>query len=362
MRIAIVCPYSVRHAGGVQQQAIAEANFLATKKQHVLFAAPDIEYLPEGSLPKNTSTLSLGRSFRIYGNGSLIPLSFPLLRLRSIVSAIESCDVVHFHEPFYPFTALLLHRISVPAVATFHAARLKHPFYRSLRGLFRPLYKKLKERVAVSPLAAETVLNHFRPPMKIISNAVMLPPRGNTRKKNNPPYLLFIGRNEKRKGLSVLVAAFQKLRADFPTLRLKIVGSGSDHIAGPGIEHVGLISEMEKNALIAGATVFCAPALYGESFGVILLEAMAQAVPVVASRIRGYDTILLDGKNGVMFEAGNAAALATAVSGLLRNQKLRNRFARNGLITAKAHSWQRIGAEYLKIFTALAKPGAKPRN
>ncbi len=358
MYITIVCPYSLRYAGGVQQQVLAEANFLAAQNHRVLLAAPDIGSLPGSNLHAKIETLALGRSFRIYGNGSVIPLSFPLFRLRTIASAINACDVAHFHEPFYPFTALLLQKTKIPAVATFHAARLNHPFYRSLRGVLRPLYAKLQARIAVSPLAAETILNHFPPPVKVIPNAVKLPPRGKIKQRNDPPYLLFLGRNEKRKGLAVLVAAFQKLRADFPTLRLKLAGSGSERITGQHIDNLGFIPESEKHALIAGATVFCAPALYGESFGVILLEAMARGVPVVASRIAGYDTVLQDGKNGMMFEPGNAAALTQTLALLLRDKRRQAYFSRNGLLTAKAHSWQRIGAEHLKIFTALVESGA----
>lgn len=350
MRLAIICPYSLLSPGGVQNQVAAEARYFAAKRCKVTLVAPD--NLPPNALPQpNFDFVAMGRSFKIPGNGSMIPLSFPLFSLRRLVRLLNTFDILHFHEPFYPFSALLMKYCTPPKIATFHAARLEHPFYKYGNFLFRSLYRSLNQKIAVSPLARETVRKHFGGEIKIIPNAVDSrheKPRIN--KLNSNPYILFIGRNEKRKGFPVLKEAYSIIRKSYPNLQIKAIGDGLGTNTGSGIEYLGKVTALPKEQILSGAAIFCAPSLFGESFGIVLIEAMAAGVPVIASDIPGYRDVIENRKTGLLVPPGNPHALAKAIVELLEAPKLRLNLVQTAFKESRKYSWRIIGEKYESIF------------
>jgi phosphatidyl-myo-inositol alpha-mannosyltransferase len=355
MEIAIICPYSLQHSGGVQQQVLLEVNYLLSRKSRITLIAPDTAYLPESLQGQpNLTCIDMGRSIRIPGNGSLVPLSFPLFKLANIAARLNTCEVAHFHEPFYPFTYLLARKCHVPMLATFHAARRQNPFYRRLRCILLPVYSRFRLRVAVSPLAQATVADYFPPPELIIPNSVNCEPGQEKLSPNRSHMLLFIGRNEKRKGLATLLDAYARVRKEYPKLELRLIGAGTEAVIAPGVVAMGTVSDRTKQDLLRKARILCAPSLYGESFGVILLEAMAAGTPVIASNIPGYDAVVNHAKNGLLFPPADAESLGGQIQRLLENRQLFARIKRAGTQTARSHDIRVTGEKYFRIFDDLA--------
>jgi phosphatidylinositol alpha-mannosyltransferase len=303
----------------------------------------------------------LGNSLPTASNGSMVPIApDPSAQLRTIqLLNDEEFDVLHVHEPLAPGasqTALFLH--PAPIVGTFHAAG-ESTSYRLLTAPLRRLAENLSHRVVVSKDALALIEGSMGGDYEILFNGVELEVFEHTAPHVfDAPTIFFCGRHEERKGLDVLLAAFAQLPAE---ARLLIASTGPDtkrlqqQYAGDArIEWLGRITDEAKVSYLKGATLFCAPSLRGESFGVVLLEAMAAGTPVVASALDGYRNVATDDLDAVLCEPGDVEGLAAALRRVLAEPELRHRLRCAGLGRARDFSMASLAATYAAIYERLA--------
>ncbi|MEO7836736.1 MAG: glycosyltransferase family 4 protein [Acidimicrobiales bacterium] len=360
MRIGLVCPYSLTFPGGVQGQVLAQARALRALGHEVRVMAPCDEAPPE------VGVTPLGRSVPFASNGSVAPLApDPACALR-LLRALrdEDFDVVHLHEPLCPGPPLVaLAFARQPVIGTFHRSG-DSLVYAALRPAAVAIARRLAARCAVSEEAKATAARALGGTYEVLFNgieierftkAIPYPTTG--------PTILFLGRHEPRKGLSVLVEAMSSLSAD---TRLWVAGEGAETAAlraatagDPRIEWLGRISDPEAAARLRGADVFCAPSRHGESFGVVLLEAMASSTPVVASDLPGYRNVASPGVHALFVPPGDASALADGLRSVLEQTALADRLAAAGDARATEFSMERLVERYLELYDRVVSGGAR---
>lgn len=365
LRVALVCPYSLSVPGGVQGQVMGLARVLRRMGHEARVLAPC-----DGP-PPATFVIPLGKSLPTSYNGSMAPVApDPSAALRTIRALNdEEFDVLHLHEPLVPgptMTATVLH--AAPIVATFHSAG-RNPGYEMFNGIVRSMADRLDLRVAVSKdaiLLAETYLGGT---YDLLFNGVDLDeyaPGPVPLERERTPTILFCGRHEERKGLGVLLEAMQHLDRD---VRCWVAGIGPDteslrkaHGRDSRIEWLGKLSDSEKVARLQRATVFCAPSLHGESFGVVLLEAMASCTPVVASGLDGYRNVATHGQDALLVDAGDVVALAAALRETFADASGAAVRAAAGLRRAGELSMERLAGEYVKRYELVIDQGDRQRR
>src|SRR5665213_3613871 len=341
MKIAMICPYSMSRPGGVQGQVLGLARELRQLDVDVRIVAPC-----DGP-PPDATIVSVGPTVEWESNGSIAPISPGRATARRTAEALRTLepDVVHLHEPIVPGpTVSALIGFNGPMVGTFHAAG-EVP-YQWLRPALRSLMMRLTFRVAVSELARETAEGTWTgAEYHVLWNGIEIEPIAAAEAATAPvPSVLFIGRHEPRKGLEVLLDAWAGIERD---ARLQIIGVGPQteelrRRSTGDVEWFGTVTDGPRNALLRGATVFCAPSLRGESFGVVLLEAMAAGAPIVASAIEGYQNVARAGQDALLVPPGDAGALRNALRQLLDDQELRTRLIASGRGRAEQFSMRRL--------------------
>ncbi|MGH8883143.1 MAG: glycosyltransferase family 4 protein, partial [Stackebrandtia sp.] len=334
MKIGMVCPYSFDVPGGVQSHVVELAQVLLERGHKVSVLAPAGE---EVELPD--FVVSAGKAVAIPYNGSVARLSFgptAYTRLRRWI-ADNDFDVLHVHEPNAPSISMLALKVAEgPIVATFHTSTTRSLILATFQGVLRPYHEKISGRIAVSELARRWQVEALG------SDAVEIPNGVDVRGFANAPVLpgyprtggtvLFLGRyDESRKGMAVLLGALPRLVRRHPEVQILIVGRGDEERlrreAGEHARHLrflGQVSDEEKAAAMRSADVYCAPNLGGESFGIVLVEAMAAGTAVVASELDAFRRVLRDGTAGVLVPIGDSAALARAVDELLTDRARRD--------------------------------------
>ncbi len=351
MRIGIICPYSLTVPGGVQGQVLGLARTLRAMDHDVRVLGPC-----DGP-PPDAGVTPLGDSIPTAANGSMAPVAPDVSAQLRTIRALrdERFDVVHLHEPLAPgptHTALLFK--SQPLVGTFHAAG-ESASYRWLGPLVRWGANKLDLRCAVSADARAMAVEGLGGQYELTFNGVELGPYAEaTPWPTTGPTILFLGRHEPRKGLAVLLEAMAELPTD---VRLWVAGDGPEtdtlrrRSAGDvRVEWLGRVSDEEKAARLLGADVFCAPSLHGESFGVVLLEAMAAHTPVVASDLPGYANVARADRDGLLVPPGDVAALAAALQAVLSDAALRTRLVASGDERSAQYSMVRLAERYLDLY------------
>ncbi len=351
MRIGMISPYSLTVPGGVQGQILGLARALRERGESVRVLGPC-----DGP-PPETFVTPLGNCVPTGANGSVVPLApDPSAQLRTIRALRdEEFDVLHLHEPMAPgptMTAVLLG--SAPLVGTFHRAGASFAY-----EVFKPFTwraaRRLDIRFAVSDAAEALARDAVGGEYERAFNAVEVERfRPTFPKKTDGPTILFLARHEERKGLAVLLEAFGSLDT---SCRLWVAGTGpetealrSKYLGDPRISWLGQIDEQEKIERMAGADVFCAPSLHGESFGIVLLEAMAAGTAVVASDIEGYAKVTRDGRDGALFQPGDAAGLAKVLSILLSDPAEREKLIEQGTERVAQFSMRRLADLYLDAY------------
>lgn len=345
--------------GGVQSQVLGLASALRKLGHEVAVLAPcDGPAADPGVIP-------LGLSIPFAANGSVAPIAPDPACFRRTVRALREADfdVVHVHEPIVPgpsLTALLT--TDRPVVGTFHRSGHSSA-YRMLAPLVRWGANRLDLRCAVSPEARATAQATLGGEYTLVPNGVEIerfadapvwPTKG--------PTILFVGRHEARKGLAVLLAAFDLLD---PGVFLWIAGQGPEtaelqqrSAGNPRVEWLGRISDREKAARLRGADVYSVPSEHGESFGVVLLEAMAAGTPIVASDLGAYRLVARAGVDAVLVAPGDVMALAEGLSRVLSNQMLADKLAAAGRARAAEFSMERVASTYSQLYAQLLAGGA----
>ncbi len=356
LRIGLVCPYSLSVPGGVQAQVLGLARELRSRGHEARVLGPC-----DGPPPESFVT-SLGNSLPTAANGSMAPLApDPPAALRTLRALNdEAFDVIHLHEPMAPgptMTALLVHR--APTVGTFHAAGTSLG-YRMLQPALRRIANRLDHRVVVSKDAADLARHHIGGDYEVLFNGVDLGAiraggTGDGRSDpTRPPAIFFCGRHEHRKGLSVLLDAVAQMStpaevwvaSDGP----ETAGLTARHADNPSIIWLGRVSEVEKFRRLRTCDVFCAPSLGGESFGVVLVEAMAAGATVVASALPGYRNVATNEVDALLVEPGDPRQLADALDRVLRDETLATSLRAAGTARAEDFSMARLADRYLEIY------------
>lgn len=353
MRIGLVCPYSLTIPGGVQGQVLGLARALRTMGHEVRVLGPC-----DGP-PPDAGVTPLGRSVPTAANGSVAPIApDPSAQLRTIRALRdEDFEVVHLHEPLAPgptMTALV--SASAPLVGTFHAAG-ESAAYRYLGWGLRRMAKRLAHRVAVSPDAAALAVAHLGGEYELLFNGIEVErfAAGDAHPTNGPT-IFFLGRHEPRKGLDVLLDSLVDLPAE---VRVWVGGDGPQteelrhRYPDPRIEWLGRIDDAERAARMRGCTVYCSPSVRGESFGMVLLEAMAAGCALVASDLDGHRNVATDGVDSLLAPVGDAAALAKAIRRVLDDRSLRAELIAGGRRRADELSMTHLAERYSDIYEAV---------
>ena len=363
MRIGLVCPYSLSIPGGVQGQVLALARALRRRGHETRVLAPC-----DGPPPELFVT-PLGKSVPTASNGSIAPIAPDISAQLRTIRALwdERFDVLHLHEPLVPgptVTTLLLK--PAPLVGTFHAAG-SQPAYQALAPLAAWFGQRLDARVAVSEDACDLVRDAVGGEFQMLFNGIEAERFRNAEPwPTTGPTVLFIGRHEERKGLSTLLEAVPSLPAE---VTVWVAGEGPqtaelrERHRDPRIEWLGRIDDDERDRRMAGASVFCAPSLGGESFGVILLEAMAADTPVVASAIPGYAKVATpDGREpaALLVEPGDVTALGSALREVLGDERRAAALRAAGAGRSAEFDLEHLCDLYLEIYEQVLAAAAVP--
>lgn len=354
MRIGIMCPYSVTIPGGVQAQVLGLARALRSKGHAVRVLAPS------DGVPPEPGITPLGVSVPTAANGSVAPIApDPSAQLRTIrVLRDESFDVLHLHEPLSPgpnMTALVLK--AVPMLGTFHAAG-DSASYRYAAPALRWGLSRLSHRCAVSPDAASLAQRYLGGEYELLHNGIEIDRyAGEGTTPTDGPTIFFCGRHEPRKGLAVLLDALASLPAD---VRVWVGSDGPQteelqarHGADERIEWLGRLSDADKIDRLRSADVFCSPATMGESFGVVLLEAMAAGTAVVASALPGYRNVATDGVDAALVPPEDSTALAEALRRVVTDGALREGLVAAGRARAAEFAMDGLADLYLDRYSAI---------
>ena len=372
MRVGLVCPYSFDIPGGVQAHVADLARTLIGLGHQVSVLAPGDDDTPT-ELPE--FLVPAGRSMPIKYNGSVARLSFgpvSYTRVRRWIRA-GRFDVLHVHEPVAPSLSMLALMVADgPIVATFHTANPRSRMLLAFQGMLQPFLEKITGRIAVSELARQVQVEHLGGDAVIIPNGVDV--QFFARAAPLPGYpraggtIGFIGRyDEPRKGMSVLLDALRLLVPARPDLQLLVAGGGDEKDlrdeAGPelagALRLLGRVSDEDKAAMLRSVDIYCAPNTGGESFGIILTEAMSAGTPVVASDLDAFRRVLDGGIAGVLARVGDPVALADALGRVLDDPGRRALLAAQGRRVVASYDWPVVAATVVKVYETVI--AADPR-
>ncbi|HLS13345.1 MAG TPA: glycosyltransferase family 4 protein [Beutenbergiaceae bacterium] len=371
MRIGLVCPYSFDIPGGVQYHIRDVAEKLIAAGHQVSVLAPADE---EADVPRYLT--SSGGAVPVRYNGSVARLGFgPVTAGRtSRWLAQGEFDVVHIHEPFAPSVGLIALRLAeAPVVATFHSSQLRSRALQVAYPLVRPGLERISARIAVSEDARRTVVEHLGGDAVVIPNGVYTSRFADARPEATwsgtpeAPTCAFLGRvDEPRKGLAVLAEAIPQIRAAHPGVRFLVAGTGSarEVLAGLGrhadaVEVLGRISEEDKARLLRSVDVYIAPQTGGESFGIVLIEALSAGTAVVASDLAAFRRVLDDGASGYLFRAGDSTELGAVVNRALGDPARTSR-VQHGRLAVQKYDWEVVTRSILDVYDMVTDAAQVP--
>ncbi|MQF98368.1 MAG: glycosyltransferase family 4 protein [SAR202 cluster bacterium] len=365
MKIGLVSPYDYAYPGGVMAHIYHLKHGLENSGHQVKIVAPLSGPPPDYS--SNPGLIPLGKSVPVPTGGSTARISLSVWLQPKVKELLnqEGFDVIHLHEPLAPIIPLLvLHLSQSVNVGTFHAFHGSSKTYFLSKYFLRKWHNKLDGRIAVSQPALDFVNKHFPGTYEVIPNGIDFNRFANPKRKiedyqDGKLNILFVGRMEKRKGLKYLLGAYAKFKWEHPNSRLIVVGPGNPEpdcyrlIAERNIEDVvfvGGVSSEDLPRYYQTADIFCSPATSGESFGIVLLEAMASGKPIIASNIEGYSSVMSNGYEGLLVPPKDEDALTEALLNLAKDPSLRETLGTNGLLKAPNYDWSVITEKILDYY------------
>ena len=371
MRIGMVCPYSFDVPGGVQSHVLQLAEVMRERGHEVSVLAPASTHA-HASLPDYV--VSGGKAVPIPYNGSVARLRFGPATHRRVKRWLTegAFDVLHLHEPNAPSLSMLaLQAAEGPIVATFHTSTTKSLTLSVFQGILRPYHEKIVGRIAVSDLARRWQMEALG------SDAVQIPNGVDVASFASAPCLagypragrsvLFLGRfDEPRKGMTVLTAALPAVVERFPDVEILIVGRGDEDelrekagaLAGH-LRFLGQVDDAAKASAMRSADVYCAPNTGGESFGIVLVEAMAAGTAVVASDLDAFRRVLEDGKAGRLVPVDDAGGLAAGLIEMLDDDVARDRYIDAATRAVGQYDWSVVARQIMRVYETVAGAGAK---
>ncbi|MET8596496.1 glycosyltransferase family 4 protein [Streptomyces althioticus] len=367
MRIGIVCPYSWDVPGGVQFHIRDLAEYFIRQGHEVSVLAP-----ADDDTPLPPYVVSAGRAVPVPYNGSVARLNFGFLSAARVRRWLHdgSFDVVHIHEPSSPSLGLLTcWAAQGPLVATFHTSNPRSKAMIAAYAILQAALEKISARIAVSEYARRTLVEHLGGDAVVIPNGVDVDffAKAEPRPEWQGGTIGFIGRiDEPRKGLPVLMRALPKILAARPQTRLLVAGRGDEEEAVESlpaeqrsrVEFLGMISDEDKARLLRSVDVYVAPNTGGESFGIILVEAMSAGAPVLASDLDAFAQVLDQGAAGELFANEDADALADAAVRLLGDPERREELRARGSAHVRRFDWSTVGADILSVYETVTAGAA----
>lgn len=367
MRIGIVCPYSWDVPGGVQFHIRDLAEYFLRLGHHVSVLAP-----ADDDTPLPPYVVSAGRAVPVPYNGSVARLNFGFLSAARVRRWLHegAFDVVHIHEPTSPSLGLLTcWAASGPIVATFHTSNPRSRAMIAAYAILQAALEKISARIAVSEYARRTLVEHLGGDAVVIPNGVDVDffAEAEPRPEWQGGTIGFIGRiDEPRKGLPVLMRALPRILAARPETRLLVAGRGDEEAAvadlpeelRPRVEFLGMISDEDKARLLRSVDLYVAPNTGGESFGIILVEAMSAGAPVLASDLDAFVQVLDQGEAGEVFANEDADALAEAAVRLLGDPACLAELRARGSAHVRRFDWSTVGADILSVYETVTAGAA----
>ncbi|MCW2499373.1 MAG: Phosphatidylinositol alpha-mannosyltransferase [Frankiales bacterium] len=359
MRIGIVCPYTWDVPGGVQAHVRDLAESLIGLGHEVSVLTP-VDDADGADLP--SYVVAAGRAVPVPYNGSVARLAFGPLSLTRTRRWLRRgrFDVLHLHEPTVPSLSMLAcFAARGPMVATFHTATARSRALQVFGTTLQPGLEKITGRIAVSPAARRVVVEHLGHDAVLVPNGVSVRQfAGAEPLPDAPPgpTVVFLGRiDEPRKGLDVLLGALPALTKQVPDVQILVAGPGElDEPLPDNVRLLGLVSEADKPRVYASGDVYCAPNTHGESFGIVLIEALAAGTPVVASDLEAFRRVLDDGEAGVLVPVGDSAALADALADLLHDPERRRHLRAAGSRVVQAYDWAHVTRQIVEVYETVA--------
>jgi phosphatidyl-myo-inositol alpha-mannosyltransferase len=368
MKVGMVSPYSWDVPGGVQNHIRDLAEELMERGHEVSVLAPC-----DDETPVQDYVVKAGRPVPIHYNGSVARLTFGPVSATRVRRWLTDgkFDVVHVHEPASPSLGLLtLWWADVPVVATFHQANPRSRAMSAAYGILQSAFEKISARIAVSEEARILPVQHLGGDPVLIPNGLYVDRFANA--KVRPEWqgeggtLSFLGRlDEPRKGLPILLKAWPEIHRAVPGVRLLVAGRGDVEEIRRGIPaqcrddvlFLGGVSDADKAAMLASSDVYVAPHTGGESFGIVLVEAMAAGAPVLASELVAFRAVLNQGQLGELVPVGDAEALATAAISLLGDPQRRDELRAAGSVGVRRYDWETVADEILSVYEMAAAAG-----
>jgi len=338
MRIGLVSPYDLGRAGGVQDQVIRLAGWLADAGHDPVIVGPGIEG-PDGAI-------LLGPTTTITANRAQTPIRLDPRVGRRLKAALGQVDVLHVHEPLMPAVSTAAMRLKGPAkVATFHADPpvWARRLYRYGRSGVRAVLRDASVVTVTSPISGssiEGIVNY-----RVVPNGIDV--ADYEKRPKDPMSVAFLGRDDERKGLSVLLAAWPAVRAAVPNAHLTVMGADRGD-SGDGVGYLGWVDDAAKRLALSTATVFCAPNLGGESFGITLAEAMAAGCAVVASAIPAFEHVA--GPSARFCDPGDVECLARELADLLTDQVAAQRLGRDAAERVMQFDGATVAAQFVSAY------------
>ncbi|GAC1390885.1 MAG: glycosyltransferase family 4 protein [Candidatus Saccharimonadales bacterium] len=366
MKIGLVCPYNFLRGGGVQECVIALQNELKLRGHSVYIITPTPRD-SENSFQKDVIFLGSGADVKsVFHTTGQISVSVNTDILDEVL-ARHKFDIIHFHEPWVPILSRqILTRSKSINIATFHAKLPETVMSRTIEKVITPytrsILKYFDAFTAVSLPASEYVKSLTKHDIQIIPNGIDLSKYASSHESTHGSYILYIGRLEKRKGVKFLLKAWSLLAENHPKMHLIIAGEGADKqklenftITSkiPRVKFVGYVNENKKQELLNNALMFCSPARYGESFGIVLLEALAKGLPIVAGDNPGYASVLQGrGKMGLV-DTRLTTEFARKIDSFLIDKDLRTLWKEWALEYVKQYEYRQVVDQYEKMYKQL---------
>ncbi len=368
MKLGLVCPYNMFRPGGVQAVIEATARDLRGRGHTVKIIAPQ----PKEATYQDPDLILLGQSTEFntpFATKGDLAMSIDPSTIDAMFER-EQFDVVHFHEPWVPMLSMqLLARSPAVNVGTFHAKLPDTPLSKSIEKIVTPytrtVFKRLKAISAVSQAATDFVASVTDMPLTIIPNGIDLQHydpeqyKSLARYKGAKKTILYIGRLEKRKGAQFLLPAYKQLAQSHSNIRLVIAGDGGkrktleqyvEKEELPNVEFLGFVSDEDKLRLLKSADLFVSPAIYGESFGIVLLEAMAMNVPVVAGNNPGYTSVMVDRGRISLVDPKDVDAFAQRLELLLFDEEVRGLWQEWARDYVQQFDWPKVTDQYEALY------------
>ena len=361
IKIGMVCPYGWDSPGGVQTHIRELTRHLLDEGHQVSVFAPvtNEESIQEDWL------VNAGKPISIPVNGSVARVLFGPIASSRVKQWIAQgdFDLLHLHEPAIPSLSLLACSAATgPMVGTFHVSSPKQKAIYAIGPILEPIVEKLTARIAVSESARKTLQEHFDTDAVVIPNGIEGAQYANAQPTihwRNPNTLGFIGRfEEPRKGLQVLLAALPIIARFIPDVRILIAGPGDGDEFIKGLDvglrnrivFLGFLTDQEKASLLKSIDIYVAPNTGGESFGIILTEALSAGTPVVASDIPAFKAVLENGDAGLLFKNEDSSDLAKVLIGLLRDSEKQKQLSNRGKLSSQKYDWQVVAEQILTVY------------